>query len=180
MNEVSSRSESVDRIVNQWAKERVDLAHLLPTVELVGRLLGTAYKIDKLGKETLQPHGLRQTDFDLLACLRRNGKPYQLTPNDLLKDMYITTGGLTACSNRLIKKGLIERHIATEDKRSRVIKLTPQGLELVNQLAEERFTLAERIACHLTTDEQTSMLTLLRAWSDRLDEEQTTLAPPFD
>ena len=169
MNEVSTKSHRIEEIQAQWLKERPDLQAHIDDTALVGRLLGTAFKINKLGLNTLRPVGLGQTDFDVMACLRRRGVPYTATPGDILQDMMITSGTLTTCADRLLKKGLITRVRSERDERSRLLSLTAKGLQMVNELTSKRFTLASDIAKALSTDEREALHQLLAKLSDALD-----------
>lgn len=123
----------VDRVAAQWARERPDL-ELLP-MEVIGRLSGAATLISR---DRLAPlfaeHGLQTGEFDVVATLRRAGKPYRLTPTALYESLMMSSGGMTARLDRLEKAGLVERRPNPEDRRGTLVCLTKKGLALVDKL----------------------------------------------
>lgn len=132
----------IDQLVADWARERPELD--LGAMQIVGRIMRLGRGFHDEANALLGQHGLTYSEFDLLATLRRMGRPYAQTPSQLQASVVLTSGALTACMNRLERKGLIARSGAAGDRRKRLASLTPAGLALVDQLAEARFGLAER------------------------------------
>ncbi|MFG1490742.1 MarR family transcriptional regulator, partial [Oceanospirillum sp. HFRX-1_2] len=89
-----------------------------------------APKVDKVFLE----HGLNQPEFDVLATLRRSGAPYCLAPTALFSTLMVTSGTMTNRMTQLEKKGLIERLPNPDDARSKLVKLSDKGLELIEQI----------------------------------------------
>src|ERR687883_1827146 len=78
--------------------------------------------------EALRPLGLTNGQFSLMMALNRPEPPSMGAVASLLA-MDRTT--LTAALKPLQRRGLIEVHSKPDDKRSRLVKLTPAGLKLL-------------------------------------------------
>ena len=153
-------SDLVDQLIADWAREVPDLD--TNAMRVVGRVLRLGRKFETRINEILKPHGLRYTDFDVLATLRRSGRPYCLAPKELLKSVVITSGGMTAALDRLTDADLIERVPNSDDRRSMSAKLTAQGARLVEELIVVRFHDASRSIDALSPAERVTLGKLLR------------------
>ncbi|MFE5733582.1 MarR family winged helix-turn-helix transcriptional regulator [Streptomyces sp. NPDC056528] len=149
--------DPVDAITDQWAAVRPDLDTV--PMAVFGRIFRLADTMgDRVGK-AYAPHGMARGEFDVLATLRRSGKPYTLSPRELSATLMITTGGMTGRLDRLERAGLLSRNPDPNDRRGLRVTLSERGRELVDLavvdgLAEQRAALeaaldaeeAERLA----------------------------------
>ena len=87
--------------------------------------------------QLLSQYKLLQADLSVISALRRSGEPYCLTPTELTNCMLFSSGGLTKVLNRVTDMGLVERLDNPQDKRSKLVKLTNTGLQLVEQIMPE-------------------------------------------
>jgi len=71
--------------------------------------------------------------FDLLAQLERH--PEGLKMSELSKRMMVTTGNITGITDQLEAEGLVRREVDKGDRRSFVVKLTPEGRRLFGEMA---------------------------------------------
>ena len=83
-------------------------------------------------RATFARYGLDAPSFDVLAALRRAGKPYQLTPTALMRTALVTSGAITQRLDRLEEKGLITRERSEADGRAVVVTLTDAGREALD------------------------------------------------
>lgn len=83
--------------------------------------------------KALSAFDLTPAAFEVLAALRSLPEPRQLTPTELSDSILITTGGMTKVLINLESKGMIERVSSKEDKRSKLVRLTPAGKRLAEQ-----------------------------------------------
>ena len=151
----------IDQLVADWARERPELD--LGAMQIVGRIMRLGRSFYDEANALLGKQGLTYSEFDLLAALRRMGRPYAQTPSQLQASVVLTSGALTACMNRLERKGLIVRSGETGDRRKRLASLTPAGLALVEQLAEARFALAEQQVQQIDQAARDDLRRLLKA-----------------
>jgi DNA-binding MarR family transcriptional regulator len=117
----------------QWRKEWPEIDET-PMLTL-GRLAELSQRIMA---EKLEPffasHGLHQSEFDVLATLRRSGKPYALTPTQLYEATMVSSGGMTNRIDRLEKAGLVERRKNPNDRRGVIVALTEKGFEKITKM----------------------------------------------
>lgn len=100
------------------------------TVVDVGLPLMLVNKILTEQKEKIfnSKYGLTTSEFDVLMSLLCQNKP--LTPTELYENMIFSSGGMTKLLKKLESKKLIHRLPSQEDKRSMLVSITPQGVEL--------------------------------------------------
>jgi DNA-binding MarR family transcriptional regulator len=152
-------SDLIDQLIVEWQAQRADLnPH---PMGVVGRILLLANAMAADTSRALKPFALQYTEFDVLATLRRKGPPYRLNPKQLLASVLITSGAMTACVDRLARRGYVERIADPDDRRGRIIQLTDVGRTLVDQAVKARFQLAARSIAGLSEKEQTQLAKLL-------------------
>ncbi|WP_266157668.1 MarR family winged helix-turn-helix transcriptional regulator [Dyella silvatica] len=150
----------VDQLLRDWQRERPDLN--VTAMAVVGRILNLGRALEARANDSLKALGIHYTDLDVLATLRRSGKPYRLTPTVLRQSVLITSGAMTACLNRLEKAGLISRNPEDNDRRSLAAALTAPGLALIDRAIVVRFAEAEQAVAALSRGEQAELSKLLR------------------
>lgn len=118
---------------DEWAREYPGLDS--DVMATVGALLQAAKLLEK---KRLAPFaarfGLQKGEFDVIATLRRSGEPYELTPTDLYEGLLMTSSAITSRLDRLEHTGLVERRPDPSDRRGIRVRLTPKGLQLVNEM----------------------------------------------
>ena len=124
--------DAVDHIVAQWQREMPGLES--GNMILFGRLKRCTALLQARLETVFAEHGLNAASFDVLATLRRAGKPYSLTPTALFESLMVTSGTMTNRLQRLEDKGLIQRLPNPEDARSQLVQLTPQGKALIEKV----------------------------------------------
>ncbi|WP_338118272.1 MarR family transcriptional regulator [Streptomyces coryli] len=124
--------DAVEGVLEQWRREFPDLD--VSPIGVVGRIMRLSRLWDKEIKGFLAEHGLEPGEFDVLSTLRRSGEPYELTAGTFLKASLVTTGAITLRVDRMAGKGLVTRVPGDTDRRSVKIRLTPQGLELIDRV----------------------------------------------
>jgi MarR family 2-MHQ and catechol resistance regulon transcriptional repressor len=89
------------------------------------RLLVECYHgFEQLSDPRVRSYGLTPAQFDIIATL---GNTPGMSFKELGKKTLITKGTLTGVVDRLEAKGLVQRVMLPEDRRSTVVKLTAQG-----------------------------------------------------
>lgn len=152
----------------EWKLQRPELP--VEDAALIGLLTGAGLKLITIGEHALKPFDLITSEHDLLACLRRKGKPFAATPKQLLDEMLITSGALTSLANRLIKRGLVSRWNDINDRRSKQLALTSKGKQLIDEITTSRYQLCSKLIEKLTVVEKKQiknlLVKLLKAISD--------------
>ncbi|HAS14176.1 MAG TPA: MarR family transcriptional regulator [Idiomarina abyssalis] len=157
--------QNLERIKQQWAKELPELD--TSTMELVGRLQVIHKHMASAMNNTFRQFGLTDAGFDVLATLRRSGKPYRLTPNQLLEQMLVTSGSMTSRLTLLQKKGFVTREQDENDGRVNWVKLTDKGLVLSNQVIHQHVQTQERLLSVLSESERLQLTEQLSRYLKR-------------
>ncbi|OJF90534.1 MarR family winged helix-turn-helix transcriptional regulator [Pararhizobium antarcticum] len=154
--------DHVDRILAQWRRERPDID--VEPMGVLGRLARLSTYLGREIEKTFLELGLSSASFDVLAALRRSGRPYRLSPGDLLATTMITSGTMTNRIDQLEKAGLVERLSNPEDRRSVLIALKPEGLDLVERAVTAHVANQHRLTALLEPDEQSALDAILRKY----------------
>jgi MarR family 2-MHQ and catechol resistance regulon transcriptional repressor len=76
----------------------------------------------------IEETGLGLSDFAVLEVLLNKGP---LPVNTIGPIVDLTPGSISIAVDRLVKKGLVSRVESTEDRRVRIVALTPRGKDLI-------------------------------------------------
>lgn len=161
--------DRIDAIQAQWAEERPELD--TRGFGLVGRLLLLGKLLERRVGQALAPHDLALWAFDVLATLRRQGAPYQLTPGELSRATLLTPGAMTNRIDRLEAAGLVRREADSSDRRGVRVCLTDAGLALVDRAVESRFAEADSAVSTLPQRDRASLERILRRLLGELERE---------
>src|SRR5689334_17114469 len=127
--------DEVDELVEAWHRERSDLD--LSPVEVFSRISRLSRHLDLARRQAFTAHRIEPWEFDVLAALRRAGKPYQLTPGRLIRETLVTSGTMTNRVDRLAARGLVRRSPDPADRRGVLVGLTQEGRRTVDAAFEE-------------------------------------------
>ena len=122
--------DEVDRLIEAWRRERPDLD--VAPMEVLSRVSRLARHLDRARRTAFTAHDLETWEFDVLAALRRAGKPYALSPGQLLAQTLVTSGTMTNRVDRLETQGLVQRLPDLADRRGVRVRLTPRGKDRVD------------------------------------------------
>jgi DNA-binding MarR family transcriptional regulator len=122
--------DEVDAIVAAWRRERPDLD--VEPLQVLSRLDRLAGVLGERRAAVFARHGLRRHEFDVLAALRREGPPFELTAGELAARTYVTSGTMTSRLDGLGARGLVVRAADREDGRLVRVALTADGRQIVD------------------------------------------------
>ncbi|MGB4777732.1 MarR family winged helix-turn-helix transcriptional regulator [Microbacterium sp.] len=163
--------DRVDRIEDEWRRERPDLD---PSPQgVIGRIHRLALALTAQLTPVYETHGLSEAEFDLLASLRRSGAPYELPAGELASHTMVTTGGLTKRVDRLHARGLVERTVSSDDARRRMIRLTEVGRAVIDDAFTAHLANEHRLLGELGAEDAAALEPILRRWLALLDEGDT-------
>jgi DNA-binding MarR family transcriptional regulator len=151
--------DAVDRIAGQWNAVRPDLD--VSPMTVIGRVSRLSRLVDRRLAENFAGHGIENWMYDVLATLRRSGEPYELTAGQLVRQTMVTTGAITNRVDRLEERGLVVRARA-DDRRKVIVRLTPAGRALVDEVAGGHMATEREILASLSPPQQRELARLLR------------------
>ena len=152
--------DEVDELVAAWRRERADLD--LAPVEVFSRVSRLARLLDLARRAAFTAHQIEPWEFDVLAALRRAGKPYQLTPGALLRQTMVTSGTMTNRVDRLAHRGLVERSPDPSDRRGVRVRLTSAGRRTVDGAFETLLASERELLADLSPDDRRTLAGLLK------------------
>jgi DNA-binding MarR family transcriptional regulator len=161
--------DHVDRVVQPWKAERPD--YDLAPVEIIGRAGRIMEHVDRALEAKFEEFQISRASFDVLAALRRSGKPYKLTQRDLMRSLFRTSGSMSLRIDALQKLGLVKRSPDNEDRRSVFVTLTAKGVDLLETVIPAHLENESSLVAGLSKTERTQLIGLLRKWLVSLEEE---------
>jgi DNA-binding MarR family transcriptional regulator len=112
------------------------------------------------GNAKLSCRGLGEGRITVLVLLLEN-QPEPLSHSQLAELLAVTKGSITGLVDGLEHDGLVQRIEAREDRRTKMIAITPAGLELVNTYLPDKFRGIDRLMSGLTLPERETLASLL-------------------
>ena len=116
-------ADGIDEAERDWRRERPDLD--VSSYGIVTRIGHIGHHLEDKRKRLLAELATDRGSMDILAMLRRAGRPYQQTAGQLTKSALITSGGVSQRLDKLERAGLVTRHIDVSDRRRVDVQLTP-------------------------------------------------------
>ena len=132
--------------------------------------------MSKLLIEQYQQH-LNALDLTLpqaqvLRVLRRG----PILTGQLAAQLHITAPAITQLTDRLMRKGLIERQVAADDRRCVLVALSAKGRRLVDQFRRQRSSIFSGALAYLSDAEQAQVVEGLSKVIEALERYELKLA----
>jgi DNA-binding MarR family transcriptional regulator len=160
-------ADEVDDLVAAWQAERPDLD--VRPMQVLSRISRLARHLDRERRSAFASHDLESWEFDVLAALRRQGAPYELSPGALLRATLVTSGTMTNRIDRLEEAGLVRRRPDPQDKRGVLVALTPAGQAQVDAALADLLTAEQALLTGLPAASRDTLASLLRILLAPLD-----------
>ena len=153
-------SDEVDALVSAWQRERPDLD--VAPMHVLSRVTRLARHLDIARREAFAAHDLEAGEFDVLAALRRSGKPYELSPSQLIAANLVTSGTMTNRIDRLEEKNLVTRKPDPNDGRGVLVKLTASGQSAVDAALTDLLDRERELLSGINKTERNQLADVLR------------------
>lgn len=159
----------IENVIEEWGQERPELD--MTPMRTLHPIWLVVEALVRVRSAVIKEFGLTLPSLDVLAALRRRGKPYRSTPTDLAQAAMVTTGGMTPRLDRLEKAGHICRVPDTKDRRVSYAELTDQGLKLIDEVIQAFAEREVHIVSHLSEPEQKRLQKLTHQLLRAIDED---------
>lgn len=156
-------ADEVDRIVDDWERERPDLD--FSPLQVLSRVARLSKHLDRARRQAFTRSELESSEFDVLSALRRAGSPYRLSPKQLLQQTLVSSGTMTNRIDRLVDRGLVHRQTDPNDGRGILVEMTPAGLTRVDAAITRLVDAEAELLGSLPAAEQKRLAGLLRKLS---------------
>lgn len=128
----------------------------LPLMRLSQNLFS---KIDSLLESEYQ---LTHSELDVLASLHSSEETqHTLSPTKLYEKLVFSSGGMTKVLKKLTDKEFILRLDNKEDKRSKLVQLTPKGKEILVTSLNSIIEMEEKMFSHVNKEDRKALSNLL-------------------
>ena len=131
-------------------------------LEVLSRVSRLARRLDRVRGTAFAQKGLDGWEFDVLSALRRAGTPYELSPGQLVTETLVTSGTMTNRVDRLVARGWVEREPDPTDRRGVIVRLTPEGMAVVDSALSDLLAHEHELLAELGTGERDELAALLR------------------
>jgi MarR family transcriptional regulator, 2-MHQ and catechol-resistance regulon repressor len=122
----------------------------------------------------LEETGIDDTDFRILEALLNIGP---LPVNTIGPKVYLTPGSISVAIDRLLKRGLVSRVESTEDRRVRVVSLTPKGKELITPVFRKHAAEIKKVFGDASPKELRTLETILKKIGKRAESLGSGIKP---
>ena len=123
-------------------------------------------------EESVRKIGLCDSDFRVLEVLLKNGsQPVNVLGNHI----DLTTGSITTAIDRLESRWLVVRRLDPEDKRVRLVELTPKGRRIIERASVDYAKNMERAFRQLSRGQRLQLIKLLEDVTTNASSRHTSL-----
>ncbi len=143
-------------LADQKKFPQVDPTAVIITLSLWEKGREVAKKIVKVLKEQ---YDLSEGRFCILMALYR--APEGLHPSELADKGGVTRATITRLLQRMRHMGDIEITTAEEDERQKIVRLTPKGRKLMDEVLPPHYERVAQLVKRLSPEEQKQLITLL-------------------
>jgi DNA-binding MarR family transcriptional regulator len=113
-------------------------------------------------------YGLSYGRYSVLILLRRR-EGRCATPAEIAYEIDVTRATVTGLLDGLESEGLVSRSCRKDDRRSINVKLTKQGLALLDRMLPDHYARLAAVMTNLSQAEKTQLITLLGKVREGLD-----------
>ena len=170
----SSKLKSAARIATSRATDQIpshtggllqrDLQQSIPFASIHAEaflnLLRTADHLQRKLRLTLKPHGITDTQYNVLRILRGAGS-HPLPCSEIGERLISQVPDITRLLDRMERNGLIRRDRDLKDRRIVLSRITPAGLAKLKELTGILDRCVETMLEHLSRKELFQMISLL-------------------
>jgi len=139
-----------------------------PDVEgVVTRIEKAARYFERAATDTLETAQLTHGELKVLLRLTRATRGQ----GDIARSLLVSTGTMTNQLDKLERAGLVRRLPDPDDRRGKLVEMTPEGHERLNNYISVQAKRETQLLSHLTQTEKRQLLDLLRKCLASLDDE---------
>ena len=158
-------TDVVERVSREWARAYPDLD--TEPIEVIARVNRISALLAPQLDRDLDAHSIGRSEFDVLGALARSDRP--LRASEVVSTTMLSGASITKLTERLSDLGLLQRKKSERDGRVVLLELTDAGRQLVDTHFPRRLARDEALLQPLTTEERSTLITLLRKISRSID-----------
>ena len=152
--------DRVARMLEQWKRERPEIDP--SAMAVIGRMRRLSDTFTGVLMDNYRSYGVGEGEFDVMCALRRAGRPFTLPQGDIAEHTMVTAGATSKRVDRLVGADLASREQQASDARARMVSLTPQGVELIDEMYPRHLEKERELLAPLSSAERGQLEGLLR------------------
>ncbi|MFP4635405.1 MAG: MarR family winged helix-turn-helix transcriptional regulator [Nitriliruptoraceae bacterium] len=164
------RPDHVDRLTEQWARERPELD--TRPLRISARVVRLQRFLDQRIAAALEHLDVSEGEVNVLAALRRAGPPHELTPTELYRGLLLSSSAMTHRIDRLEAHGFVRRIPDDDDRRRVRVALTDAGHELVDAAMDRTVAELSEVTGVLDDEEHAALEEMLRRLLNVLERDE--------
>ena len=106
------------------------------TIRMIAALTNTYHILLSVMERALSSYGITPQSMDVLVALYVN-QEHGCPLGEIGEMLMVSPANITGLVEGLVKKGLVSRKEHPEDRRKRMVKLTPKGIKLMEEFIPE-------------------------------------------
>src|ERR1700757_3902435 len=114
----------------------------------------------------LEETGIDDTDFRILEVLLNKGP---LPVNTIGPKVHLTPGSISTAVDRLVERGLVSRLESPEDRRVRIVSLTPKSKDLIAPIFRNHAPAIRKVFADASPKELRALETILKKIGKRAE-----------
>ena len=122
-------------------------------------LMKAFHAISRYASAGIQHEGLGDSDFRVLEVLLHKGP---LPVNTIGPKVNLTPGSISVAVDRLYAKGLVSRVESADDRRIRIVALTPAGKKMIVPVFQKHVTDMKKVFAVLSAEELQQFESILK------------------
>ena len=123
-------------------------------------VIRTAHALERALNEELAPHGITASQSQVLGWLALEG---ELTQTELAERMRVEAPTLAGILDRMERDGWVERRLAPDDRRRKLVRPTPQVEPVWSKIIQCGLALRARATAGIDPDDLTTTFQTLAA-----------------
>lgn len=116
----------------------------------------------------LDDFGLTPGKFNVLFTIKHRGREQGISQVDVSKQLIVTKANLTKLIIKLEKDGLVARSSLAGDKRVNILKITPKGARLLDQVWDGYNAILKDLLAGFSENQRKMLSALLVQWLNDL------------
>lgn len=165
--EAAGDPDVADRVMAAWARERPELD--ASSIAVVTRIWRLARHLERERELMLESVDIDRMTLEILASLRRAGRPFRRTAGELQRTTMLSSGGISQRLDKLERAGLVARHMHPDDRRRVEVELTLEGMELVDRVVDALMTHDSAVLEMFDASERSELAVLLKRFLQRFE-----------
>lgn len=167
--DVAEEGGTIEQVVKAWGENipELDINAFSVQIKLYQINLITSRIYNRIADD----FSLSDVDVSVLMIIRRERADRPVRPSDLWRTLHLRPSAITYRVDRLHEAGLVDRTPDEKDRRALFLKLTEEGLRVVNEIVLrfnrttiERLAIAVEHGCDIAELDR-QLEGVLKAWS---------------